>query len=179
MATEKKQKKEKVDVRKYLNYVLMMIAVVLIAFIASKLYGTYKDNKLGESVFTRMVGNIQYADIESTISELPTDGFILISYTKNADVKKFESALKKSIVANELQNNFFYMDATDLMLEEGYINTLNEKFQLTDKKIQELPAILYYKDGKFMTVISSTESQMLTVDDFNKLLDSYEIIDRD
>lgn len=176
---EEKRKREKINVRKYVNYVLLMIAIVLVAFVASKLYNTYKDNQLGESVFERMVGNIQYTDIDSAMSELPSEGFLLISYVKNAEVKKFENALKKAVVSNELQSSFYYMDATELMLEDDYIATLNTKFKLEgNKAIKALPAILYYNDGNLMTVISSTKDQMLRVDDFNKMLDSYEIIDR-
>lgn len=175
----KEKKKENINVRKYVNYVLLMIVIVLAAFIASKLYGSYKDNKLGESVFSRMVGNIQYSDIDSAMSELPSDGFVLISYVKNAEVKKFESALKKSVVSNELQSNFYYMDASDLMLEDNYMDTLNSKFHLEEgKKLQELPAIIYYRDGELKTTISSTKSQMISIDDFNKMLDSYEIVDK-
>ncbi len=178
---EKSTKKStKVNMRKYVNYALLMVAVVLVALIASKFYGMYKDNKLGDSVFNRMVANIQFDDIDSAMTELPTDGFILISYTKNQEVKDFEAALKKSVVNNELQNNFYYMDVTDMMLEDGYINTLNKKFNLEDnKKIEEVPAIIYYKDGKLMTTLTSTKDRMINVDDFSKMLDSYEVIGRD
>ncbi|HBA37403.1 MAG TPA: hypothetical protein DCY94_01640 [Firmicutes bacterium] len=164
--------------RKCLNYVLLMAVIILVAFIASKLYNTYKGNQLGESIFGRMVGNIQYSDIDSATSELPSDGFILISYLKNEDVNKFEAALKRNVVSNELQSNFYYLDATDLMLEDDYVDTLNEKFNLSgNKKIEELPAIIYYKDGELKTTITSTKKKMLSVDDFNKMLDSYEIIE--
>lgn len=177
--TSKKQNK-KIDVRRYVNFTLLMISVVLVAFIASKLYKTYRDNSLSESVFSRMGSTIQSDDIDSIVSEMATDGFILISYTKNEDIKKMESKLKKSIVNNELQSNFYYLDATDLMLEEGYLDTLNEKLGLDDAtKIQKLPAILYYFEGEHMKTLTSTDDRMINVDDFNKLLDSYEIIERD
>jgi len=181
MGNATKKSNEKVSVRKYINFVLLMIVVVLIAFIGSKLYNIYKENKLSESVFIRMGGTLQYDDIDNVTSEMAPDGFILISYTKNEDVKKMESKLKKSIVNNELQSNFYYLDATDLMLENRYLDSLNEKFDLENKedKIQGLPALLYYMDGEHKKTLSSTEVRMMSVDDFNKLLDSYEIIERE
>lgn len=170
--------KEKINIRKYINYVLLMIAIVLVVLIACKLYNTYKDNRLSESVFTKFVGTIQYDDIENATSELATDGFILISYTRSESVRDLEINLKKSIENNNLQSNFYYLDATDLMLEDGYIESLNKKFDLEEKnEIVELPALLYYKDGKLKTIITSTKERMMSVDDFNKLLDSYEIIE--
>ncbi len=168
---EKNIKKEKVNVRKYVNYVLTMVAIVLVAVILVKMYNTYRDNKLGESVFARMAASIQYDDIENTMSEMSTDSFILISYVKNEKVNAFEENLKKSIVDHELQNNFYYLDATNMMLEKNYINDLNAKFSLKDhNEIEELPAIIYYKNGKLMKTISSTEEELLSADDFDKLI---------
>ncbi len=173
---EKNKKREKIDIRKYVNYVLAMIAIVLVAVIAVKLYGTYQSNKLSESVFSRMASTMQYDDIENVTSEMSTDGFILVSYVKNEEVANFERDLKRTIIDKELQNNIFYLDATDLMLEENYIATLNSKFDLEGHNaIEELPAILYYREGKLMTTISSTQNRMLTSGDFEQLLDSYEI----
>lgn len=171
-------KKKKINVRTYVNWILTMVAIVLVCFIGSKLYQTYQDNKLGESVLSRTVGTIQYDDIENATVELTSNDFIFISYVKSKDVKKLETKLKDTILKNELQNNFFYLDATDLMLNENYVNNLNEKFGLEgNDKIEELPALLYYKDGKFVKTITSTKTRMMSNDDFLNLLDSYEILE--
>lgn len=173
---KKNNGKEKINIRKYVNYVLMMIAIILVAVIIVKMYNTYQENLLGESVFSRMAATIQYDDIDSTMSEMSTDSFILISYVKNEKVNSFEEKLKKSIVDHELQNNFYYLDATDMMLEKDYLKDLNDKFELkAPNEIEELPAIIYYREGKLMKTISSSEEQMLSSDDFDKLLDTYEI----
>lgn len=154
----------------------MMIAIILLAFIAVKMYKTFQENKLGESVFMRMAGTLQYGDIKDATSEMSTDSFILVSYVKNENVKNFEEKLKKTVLENELQSNFYYLDATDLMLDDDYVEKLNAQFELTDRNvIEELPAILYYKEGTLMTTISSSHDRMMTSEDFEKLLDSYEI----
>lgn len=174
----KKTKTQKRDIRKYLNFILLMILLVLIAFIASKLYKNHQENKLGTSVFYRDFGTIQYDDIENMISEMPSDSFIFISYTKKEDVKKLESSLKKSVVDKGLQSNFYYLDATDIMLTKDFIQNLNAKFNV-DKanEIESLPALIYFQDGTLKRTITSTKSRQMTVDDFNKLIDNYEIID--
>lgn len=176
----KDEKKTKINVRKYVNCCLLMVAIILTSVIACKIYKAYKVNKLGESVFVRMGGNLQYKDIENATIELPSDGFILISFTKNEKVKNLEDSLQKSVINNELQNNIYYLDVTELKLEEGYIDSLNKKFKLEgNDRIEAVPALLYYRNGTFMKSITSTEERMMSVDDFNKLLDSYEIVDRD
>lgn len=172
-------KKQKRNIRKYINWLLFLIAVVLLSFIASKIYNIYESNKLKDSVLLRVVGTIQYDDVESATKEFVSDDFILISYVKSEDVRDFETKIKTVIVNNNLQNNFFYLDATDLMLEENYIDTLNEKFKLQNaNKIEALPALLYYKNGEFIKTLSSTKDKIMNADDFSKLLDNYEIIER-
>ena len=173
----KKEKTEKSSKRQIVNWILMSIAIVLCCLIASKIYKIYQDNKLSKSVLSRELGTMQFDDIDSSINELASNGFVLISYVKDKNVKKFEIALKKTIIKNNLQNNFLYYDATDLMLEEDYIDVINQKFSLTkDNAIKALPAILYYKDGKFIKSMSSTKDNMITNEEFIKLLYTYEII---
>lgn len=172
-------KKQKINIRRIINWLLFLVAVVLLCLIAAKLYNIYESNKLKNSVLTRVVGTIQYDDVENATGEFVSDDFILISYVKSEDVRNFESKLKTVIVNNELQSNFYYFDATDLMLEDNYIETLNEKFKLKDtNKIEALPALLYYKNGEFVKTLSSTKDKIMSADDFSKLLDSYEILER-
>lgn len=167
------------NIRKYLDWTLFLIAVVLVAVISSKLYKMYETNKLKSSVLSRIVGTIQYDDIENAFGELVSDDFIFISYVKSEEVQKLETKLKNVIVNNDLQNNFFYLDATDLMLEENYCDILNERFSLSDEnRIEEIPALIYFKDGQFIKTITSTSDNMMSSDDFSKLLDNYEIIER-
>lgn len=173
-----KTKKEKISARKYINYLLMMVAVVLLCFIGSKLYNTYEVSKLKDSVLSRVVGTIQLEDIENTKIEMTADNFILISYVKSREVKDFETKLKKIIINNQLETSFYYLDATDLMLEDNYIDTLNDKFKLKDEnKIVALPAILYYKEGTLVKTLTSTKDAIIKSDDFSKLLDNYEILE--
>lgn len=174
----KKKNPKGTNVRKYVNFCLLMVAIVLVVFIAAKIYNKYQENKLGSSVFSGIVGNIQYNDVENVTEEMPSNAFILISYVKNKETNSLEKELKKSVLANDLQNNFYYMDASELMLNEGYVQDLNDKFKLEGHhELIGIPAIVYLKDSEVVTTLSSTESRMLRVDDFVKLLDSYEIID--
>ena len=173
----KKEKNKKDSKRKLINWILLCIAIVLVCLIASKVYNIYRDNKLGESVLSRELGTMQYDDIDNSLNELASDGFVLISYTKDKSVKKLESLMKKTIIKNNLQNNFLYYDATDLMLNDEYIDILNKKFNLTgEDEIRALPALLYYKDGKHIKTITSAKDEMMTNDDFVKLLYTYEIV---
>ncbi len=172
------EKKDKINIRRYVNWFLFMVAIVLLCFISSKLYNTYQTNKLSESVLSRIVGTIQIDDIDNTKKELSSDDFIFISYVKSVEVRKLESKIKKTIVNNELQNNFYYLDATELMLENDYLEKLNKKFGLSNpNKIEALPALLYFKNGEFVKTITSSPNNIISNDDLIQLLDSYEILE--
>lgn len=173
-----KKKLEKKDIRKYVNWILFLIAIVLVCLISSKLYGTYQTNKLKTSVLSRVVGTIQIDDIKNAQRELASEDFIFISYVKSQEVSELETKLKSTIVDNDLQNNFYYLDATDLMMEENYIDVLNTKLSLPGKgKIEALPALIYYKNGEYVKTITSTKTKMMSADDFNMLLDNYEVLE--
>ena len=181
MSESKKVKPEKKqsNLRKYFNFMLLMVAIVLVALIISKLYRNHQNNKLGTSVFSSSGVSIQYDDIDNTLSEMASDSFILISFVKDENVKRMESELKKVVVNNGLESNIYYLDATDLMVEEDYISRLNDRFNLNDaNKIEVLPALLYFQDGNFKRTITSNSTQMMSADDFLKLLDNYEIVEQ-
>jgi len=142
-------------VRKFINYVLLMIVIILGCMIAIKLHNIYKQNKLSTSVLSRTIGSINYDDINNTIGELTSDDYIIISYVKSDETRKIETELKKVIVNNNIQNNTYYLDITDKMLEDNYLDELNKRFNIKNDKIHSVPAILCYKDGKLFKIIDS------------------------
>lgn len=174
-----KKNSKKIGIRKYVNYVLLMVAIVLVCLLGVKMWNSYKEGRLDQSVLMRSIGTIQFDDVDNARTELVSDDFIFVSFVKSDEVRKLESKMKKTILKYELQKNFYYLDATDLMLEEDYIDLLNEKFILKgNNKIEALPALIYYKDGKVMKTLSSSSDKILTHDEFVKLLDNYELIER-
>lgn len=174
--SKKKNKKE--YIRKVINIILLVIAIILVCIISLKLYRTYQKNLLSESVLTRTVGTIQYNDFKNAKREFTGDTFVLISYLESKETRNLEENLKKTIVDNNLQTNFYYLDATDLMLEDNYLSTLNDGLELSgDNSLNGLPAILYYKDGALQAVLSSKDGKMITDDDFVSLLKKYKVIE--
>lgn len=175
---KKKKEKEKNNKRKVINTILLMIVIILVCVISLKLYRTYQKNQYSDSVLNRVVGTIQFDDFKSAKREFTGDTFILISYLESKDTHNLEKDLKKTIVNYNLQTNFYYLNATDLMLEDNYLTDLNNEIGLSgDNSIKELPALLYYKDGAFQAVLTSDNGKMITNDDFVKLLKKYKIIE--
>lgn len=179
--TNNKKQEEKTikneRIRKIVNYVLLMIAIVLVCLLGLKVSRSIQNSKYQTSVLDKVVGTISLEDLGDATKELTSNDFIFISYTGSKEVRQLEKDIKKVILDNDLQSNFFYLNITDFMLEDDYIKALNDEFDLKGKnKIEAVPAILYFKDGEFVKTLSSTQDGMLRVDDLAELLDSYEII---
>ena len=69
---------------------------------------------------------------------------------------------------------FIYINCTDNINDKKIINDLNDKLSIiTDNEIV-LPAIIYYKNGKPVDYIDST-NQILTGDKFVQLMDKWEV----
>ena len=151
-----------------------MIVIILGCLLTYKMANIYKANKLSQSVLTRVIGSIGYDDIDNTMNEMTSDDFIIISFVKSEDSRKIEKNLKKIIIDNDLQNNTYYLDVTDKMLEDDYLDELNEKFKLTgSNKIDGLPTILYYKDGKFIKKVTHANKGKTLDELFQELIDEY------
>ena len=107
--------------------------------------------------------------------ELNSDAFFYISYTGDSDIHNLEVKLKRILDDHELIDNMIYLNVTDLLEEENYLDKINESLNLEDTKIEKLPAIIYFKDNELVKILDS-KLALLKSTDFYRLLEQYEII---
>lgn len=178
MASKNSKNTDKKYIRKFINYILLMILIILGCVLTYKMVNIYKANKLSQSVLTRVVGSIGYDDIDNTMNEMTSDDFIIVSFVRSEDTRKIEKNLKKIILDYNLQNNTYYLDITDKMLEDDYLDELNDRFKLSgSNKIDGLPTILYYRDGKFIKKITHANKGKTLDVLFAELIDEYMVGD--
>jgi len=102
--------------------------------------------------------------INSVLSETPSYYFVYISYTKDKNVFNFEKKLKPIIDDYNLQNNFYYINVTDIKENnKNYLNDIALELNVSESIINKVPIILYFKDGSFIN--SATNAK-----DFEDLL---------
>ena len=90
------------------------------------------------------------------------------------NIYNLEKYVYKTLKNNELSDKFIYINCTDNINDKKIINDLNDKLSIiTDNEIV-LPAIIYYKNGKPVDYIDST-NQILTGDKFVQLMDKWEV----
>ena len=159
--------------KNYLILLTIILCLAVFSFMVVKLYYNYQAKKISTSYLSRVIGEVQYDELENVFLEQGSINFLYISYTNSGKIYDLEVKLKKIIIDKNLQDNMVYFNATDLMNDK--LDKLNEKLNLTNKKIISLPAIIYYRDNQVIDLITSGDNSILNDGDFVQLLDKYEI----
>lgn len=167
----KKKSKRNIPLK---NYIIVLFIIIGIVFLTLYLF---RDNEeVVQSDLYRVVYEIQYEELNSSVFDETTDDyFIYISYLDDNNVAKLEQKVKNIIVANDLQNNFYYLNATELKEDELFIMDLNNKLNLTEEKVQDLPSIIFYNNNKVEKVITSKKNRTFNVNELKKIIKEYDL----
>ena len=159
------------------NYVIAIIVVLAIVFITFYIVSWFKvyEQKEMKSPFTGFCSELQYNELENSLVETPNSYFIYISYTNDNDAYQLEKKVKRIIVDNDLQSKIYYLNVTSEKDNSDFINELNTKLNLEDKKIENIPAIIYFNGGKVVNIINSTDVKVFDTKQLNELIKKYKI----
>ena len=159
--------------KNYYILILMLIGIVVLTFSIVSIVNGIKNSNVSSGYINRYVSKISYDEIDNYLIEPASNAFIYITYTGDKTIYKLEKEIKKLINNYDLASNFIYVDVTKKMLDNDFLNQLNNKLNV-EKKINKLPVILYYRDG-ILTDMVERDANIFNVADFQKLLDNYEI----
>jgi len=163
-----KNKERVIPKKNYLYLLIMFVVVVFLTFIIFDINKKYQTRKLEESYLEDYLNEISANELKTILTEPSSEQFILITKTNNEDIYNFEIELKKTIKKKDLRDNFIYLDYTD---KENEISKLNK---ILKSEIKTIPAIVYLKNGEIKKTIDSSNN-LLTIGDFEKLLEEYEV----
>lgn len=164
-----KDNKRVVPPKNYIIAVLILIAIIVVFLYAKRTYELSVQNKISQSVLTRLVGEINYQETDSVFLEKTADYFIYISYANDKKTYNLEKEIKKVISKYEIQDNFYYLNVTDEMEKENFIDKLNSKLNANIGSTNSLPVVLYYQDNELKSYLSSY-NDLFNIKDFENLL---------
>lgn len=153
---------------------LIIGVTILITLIICNIYSNYEGSKSNSSYISKYVSTIQYNELSSAATELSGDTFLYLSYIGDKNIYELEKQIRKQLKANELDDNFIYVDATSYLNDKKEVNGLNKTLNVTTKSSIVLPAIIYFKDNVPVDYIDSSE-YLLKVGSFEQLIDKYEL----
>lgn len=176
-----KKKNNYIPSKNYLIALFISFFAIFLTYYIFSWYNVYQDKKYEESylistnTISLEVNDIK--EIENTFTEAPSEYFVYIGYRNDEEVYKLEKNLKKVIDKYNLNDSFYYIDVTDLKEDETYLEKLNDALKLEENKIEKVPTIIYFKDGKVSkdAIITREDDNIMNVGDFEKLLEIYEL----
>ena len=147
MKSQNKLSRSKIPPKNYAIVGLIILAVILLSLYLFKWYKVSNENKISTSYLMQTKTLVHEIDdlsaIESVFGETASEYFIYVSYTKSNKIYQLEEELKPIIDDYNLKDYIYYINVTDMMADDNYLDKLNAALNLTDKKITQVPTIIY------------------------------------
>lgn len=164
--------------KNYIYAFLILVGGIVLTLYIFEWYQVKQEEKLMTSYLissNTIESNItDIESLEQITQEAPSSYFIYIGYTGDEDVYNLEKELKRVIDKYKLNDEFYYLDITNLKNKnQEYIKEINSKL---DVDLENVPAIIYVNEGKILdsNVLDGVNDTKLKVSDFEQLLDIYE-----
>ena len=159
-----------IPTRNYLIVIGMIVLIITACFAVFNLYNIYQENKITKSVLSKNA--VKFEDLSEITKEMSADTFLIIGYTKNSKIYQNEKEIKQLLNKNNLLDNVLYLDATDKMVEENFVDELNNTLGLKDEnKIKSIPALVFYSKNE----VTYVKSESVTKDDIAQIIDMYNL----
>jgi len=155
----------------YKNYLLgfsVIIGIIFIILYINKWHQVREQEKyLNSYLMSNNSISLEITDInaiDSVLSETPNYYFVYISYTKDKDIYNLEKDLKPLIDDYDLQNNFYFINVTNIKNNNNnYKKDIAKELKIDSNNIKNIPVILYFKNGELINTVNNSK-------DFENLL---------
>ena len=139
-----KNKNKSLSMKNYLVACLLILGIVLVVLYFYKWHQVKEEEKyLNSYLVNTGTVNLEMSDIKeinTVLSETPSYYFVYISYTKEEDVYNLEKELKPLITEYDLQNNFYYINVTDIKEKnENFKEDIAKELKIDSKEIKKVP----------------------------------------
>ena len=173
---KKKRDTANVSYKNYLAVLLIFIFVIFGSLYIFEWYKVYKSEKLSSSylVKTNTVVNVinNYDELKSVFLEAPDEYFVYISYANSQEVYNMEKDLQKLIIDYKLQDNFYYLDVTEMKNDKDFLERINSLLGLKDNKVTKVPTIVYFEEKMNSdNILTREDNNIMQSADFAQLLD--------
>ncbi len=170
----KKNEEKQIPIKNYAIVLVVSILVILAALYARSFYMSYQASKLNTSYFvSKKVSEIKKDDIEFSLSEY-REAILYVGYTGSQSVYDMEKKIYRELEKNNLIDIVVYLNATDLMEDDQYLEILQKRFPELKDEITNIPLIIIVKEGKGIEVINS-ELEKIDYKELRKVIKKNEI----
>lgn len=172
---EVKKNERYVPMKNYFIAVIVVVGIILLTWYGFAWYKVIKESKVAtsylvsEKIISNEINGLE--EVADVFSEVPNSYYVYISYTGNEEIYEMERDISSLIKDYNLSDHFYYFNITSFKDDTNYLEEINEVFKLEDKKVENVPTIIYFKEGKAVNIINSEDKGIMNVGDFQKMLD--------
>ncbi len=152
---KKKSKKNNINFKKLFYFIIGFLLIIFLIWYIISWKNVKKEEKLMNSyLITSNTLSVEIKDLSETIQvlkESPSEYFVYISYTNDEKVYSFEKKLKKLIDNYNLNDEFYFVNVTNIKYYENLYKEINNTFNT--KLINNIPCILHFKNNELKKVI--------------------------
>ena len=167
------KKDREIPVKNYIILGIITLITIILTIYINAWFKTYKENKVSISPFSGVIEEVNIDEINLILSEM-NERVLYVSYTNDKKIYDMEKRLVKYIKNHNLVDKFIYVNVTDNIKDEEYIEILKNTFVEKKDEIVKAPLLLYVKNGKVDKVINS-ESGVINTYDIANLNETYKL----
>lgn len=174
----KKIEKEQVRKIPFKNYLLLILIgtfTIAVTLYINAWIKSYNTHKISVSPLSGNVSEINIDEMNVSLSET-RDVILYVSYTNDKTIYSSESKLFSKLKKENMLDYLIYLNVTDYLEDNEYINILKNKFPSISSDLVKAPLFIYFRNGEPVSVINST-GKIVDNSDFSQIIETYEIED--
>ena len=175
MIFKKKEEFRKIPTKNYVIVFVVSLLVIALTFYVRFVYLKYQASNTEGSVFyDKSINQIRLEDLDYAVNEA-TESILFVSFNGDDIVSGMERRLYREINKKDLNDKILYLNVTDHLVDDKYIDVLKTKFANVSDNINRAPLFIFIKDGEAVEAIDSS-SKLADYKAFNTLLSKYGMI---
>ncbi len=168
------QKEKKIPKKNYIILAVIYLVVIAIVLYFASWYNTYQDYQKETPVLRNTVFEINTEEIDHYLMENP-NCMIYLCAASDDDCRSFELQFKKEILKNEWQDSITYLNLDSVDNIPNYLNTFISQYNTANFKIERIPALIAFEDGKITAIVSGINKTPLTGNEAKQFIKNYHI----
>lgn len=172
--TNIKKNERFIPLKNYIIAIGLVVVIIALTWYGFAWYKVKEEQKVSESYLAKekvIFKELDLDEVSAVFSEPSAEYFIYVSYTGDKEIYNMEKELKTLIQEYNLNENMYFLNVTSIKDEKNNIEKINETLKLHDVKVQKVPTIIYYKDGKAVDMITRKDDNIMNKGDFAQLLE--------
>ena len=135
--------KEKVGVKNYIIYAVLVVITMIVVFYLGKWYQTTDRYRKDNPVISSVLSEIKLNELDSYLLENPNP----VVYIRNDQTNTYEEQLKEVVIRYNLRDEIIFLDLSD----ENDLKKFNQKY--LDNTLNT-PNLCVFDSGKIVSILN-------------------------